>query len=484
MSRRNFEQNFNSLISNQDIQMREPNANNQLPNVTFNLERRQVNLRVDPNSLLTNLMNSGFADVLNRAKVNLQEQGVIEQIMKKVDELSTQLSKVIIDIQEQFTFLEGKLHFYVEENNKRVNSNEDSINKLATNWSKFLNNFNAMSEKVKTLEEFKNETSNNIKAILNGFKELNDKQNESDTKIKKVEEILSKSNINLGEIKIENKNDIKDVEINEYEENLNNKVLKFKMYQKYNSIYINDITKDCEEENKEKELADKVKIIFKKDKNTEKSITYEISTIGKDWDFSRHMKNIMRRVSRARNFKRINFRNLDYVFKLKGSSKQVQFEKIKATQRFINNNSFFVKIKNAYIFIKRRFQSKINQFRFNNYNKNFNQNSSGKFYKNGRNNNMNYRRNNNQFNNRSFNNNNRRFNNNRRYNNKRRFNNNRNNNNNNNNNNNFNNNNNNNNNFSNNRNNNINNNQRNAAINQVLRLLPQILGPRGQNFRY
>ena len=321
MSRRNFEQNFNSLISNQDIQMREPNANNQLPNVAFNLEKRQVILRVDPNSLLTNLMNSGFGDLLNRAKVNLQEQGVIEQIMKNIDNLSTKLSKVILDIQEQFTFLEDKLHFYVEGNNKRVNSNEESINKIATNWSKFLDNFNAMNEKVKTLEEFKNETSEKINVILNGFKEINDKQNESDIKIKKVEEILSKSNINLGEIKIENKNDIKDVEINEYEENLNNKVLKFKMYQKYNSIYINDITKDCEEENKEKELADKVKIIFKKDKNTEKSITYEISTIGKDWDFSRHMKNIMRRVSRARNFKRINFRNLDYVFKLKWSSK-------------------------------------------------------------------------------------------------------------------------------------------------------------------
>ena len=478
-----FNQNQNSLSNNQEIQMGEPNADNQFPNVEFNLERRQVILRVDPNSLLTNLMNQGLGTILLRSKGNTSELSVIEQIMKKVDELSTLLSKVVIDIQEQFTFLEGKLHFYVEGNNKRVNSNEDSINKIATNWSKFLNNFNAMSEKVKTLEEFKNETSNNIKAILNGFKELNDKQNESDTKIKKVEEILSKSNINLGEIKIENKNDIKDVVINEYENNLNNKVLKFKMYQKYNSIYINDITKDCEEENKEKELADKVKIIFKKDKNTEKSITYEISTIGKDWDFSRHMKNIMRRVSRARNFKRINFRNLDYVFKLKWSSKQIQFEKIKATQRFINNNSFFVKIKNAYIFIKRRFQSKINQFRFNNYNKNFNQNSLGKFYKNGRNNNMNCRRNNNQFDNRSFNNN-RKFNNNRRFYNKRRFNNNRNNNNNNNNNFNNNNNNNNNNNFNNNRSNNINNNQRNAAVNQVLRLLPQILGPRGQNFRY
>ena len=173
----------------------------QFPNVEFNLERRQVIFKVDPNSLLTNLMNQGLGTILLRSKGNTSEHSVIEQIMKKVDELSTLLSKVVIDIQEQFTFLEGKLHFYVEGNNKRVNSNEDSINKITTNWSKFLDNFSAMSEKVKTLEGFKNEISEKINVILNGFKEINDKQNESDIKIKKVEEILSKSNINLGEIK-------------------------------------------------------------------------------------------------------------------------------------------------------------------------------------------------------------------------------------------------------------------------------------------
>ena len=131
MSRRNFEQNF--LISNQDIQMREPNVNNQLPNVAFNLEKRQVILRVDPNSLLANLMNQGLGTLLLRSKGNTSELSVIEQIMKKVDELSTLLSKVVIDIQEQFTFLEGKLHFYVEGNNKRVNLNENSINEMAIN---------------------------------------------------------------------------------------------------------------------------------------------------------------------------------------------------------------------------------------------------------------------------------------------------------------------------------------------------------------
>ena len=120
----NFNQNQNSLISIPEIQMREPNADNQFPNVTFNLERRQVNLRVDPNSLLTNLMNQGFGNILLRSKGNIPEHSVIEQIMKNVDELSSKLSKVIIDIQEHFTFLQDKLHYYVEENNKKVYSNE------------------------------------------------------------------------------------------------------------------------------------------------------------------------------------------------------------------------------------------------------------------------------------------------------------------------------------------------------------------------
>ncbi len=124
MSRRNFDQNYNSLIRNQDIQMRESNVNNQLPNVTINLKRRQMNFRVDPNSLITNLMNSGYSEMLNRTKVNLQEQGVIEKIMKNIDELSKKLSQVIKDIQEQFEFLENKLHYYADENNKKVNSNE------------------------------------------------------------------------------------------------------------------------------------------------------------------------------------------------------------------------------------------------------------------------------------------------------------------------------------------------------------------------
>ena len=35
------------------------------------------------------------------------------------------------------------------------------------------------------------------------------------------------------------------------------------MYQKYNTMYINDITKYCEEDNKERELADKDRLFLK-----------------------------------------------------------------------------------------------------------------------------------------------------------------------------------------------------------------------------
>ena len=47
---------------------------------------------------------------------------------------------------------------------------------------------------------------------------------------------------------------------------------------------------------------------------------------------------------------------------MKWSEKQIQFEKIQATQKYINNNSFFVKIKNAMIFVinKGKFKKNLN----------------------------------------------------------------------------------------------------------------------------
>ena len=268
------------------------------------------------------------------------------------------------------------------------------------------------------------------------------------------------SNIKLENVEI-NKKEYKDIEIKKYAKNLNEKVLKFKIFQKNNIIFFDEITKDCaENEEKEKELADKYKIIFKRDENNEKGIIYEISTLNKDWNFSRHMKNIMNRIFRARFYKRVNIKNLDHVYRMKWSQKQVQFEKIQATPRYIYNNNFFVKIGNKMVFIKNKgkFKKNLNfnrnfknfnrnfknfkynkNFKFNN-NKNNNQNLLGNLSnennvnnnnrnnnnngRNNRNNNnkrnqRNYYNNNNQFNMRKRSGNNRRFNKNR-FNNRRR----------------------------------------------------------------
>ena len=57
------------------------------------------------------------------------------------------------------------------------------------------------------------------------------------------------------------------------------------------------------------------------------------------------MKNIMKRIYSSRFYKRVNFRNLVHIFRMKWSEKQIQFEKIQATQRYINNNNFLSKLK-------------------------------------------------------------------------------------------------------------------------------------------
>ena len=94
--------------------------------------------------------------------------------------------------------------------------------------------------------------------------------------------------------------------------------MKFKIFKKNDVIYINEITKDYGDGGeKEKDLVDKCKIIFKKDKNTEKNISYVISAKCKDLEFSRQMKNIMKRIYRSRFYNRVNSRNLDHVFRMK-----------------------------------------------------------------------------------------------------------------------------------------------------------------------
>ena len=77
------------------------------------------------------------------------------------------------------------------------------------------------------------------------------------------------------------------------------------------------------------------------------------------------MKNILKRIYRSRYYRRINTYNLNHVFRMKWSKNQIQFEKIQATTRFINNNNFFVKVGNSMVFVKNkgRFKKNLNFFK-------------------------------------------------------------------------------------------------------------------------
>ena len=57
MSQNIFNKNSNALLNCNDIEMKEPNANQQAPNCIFNIERRQFKCNIDPNILATNLLN-------------------------------------------------------------------------------------------------------------------------------------------------------------------------------------------------------------------------------------------------------------------------------------------------------------------------------------------------------------------------------------------------------------------------------------------
>ena len=82
-----------------------------------------------------------------------------------------------------------------------------------------------------------------------------EKLNDNETVKKKVESIqklLGENEIKI-EIKNEENKEIKNIDINEYATNLDNKELRLKFFAKNNTIFFKDITKDCEE--KEDEFA-------------------------------------------------------------------------------------------------------------------------------------------------------------------------------------------------------------------------------------
>lgn len=357
-------------------------------------------------------------------KIKNQEQ-IIQNLITQTSNLSQSINELIKHCKEKYDDTDNKILYLADTTDSQISNINKDILFLYNNMNGFKNEQDKIN---KSVDEQVNQHNEFIQKILDMLKD-----NETvKKKVESIEKILGENDIKV-EIKNEENKEIKNIDIKEYSTNLDKKELRFKFFTKNNTLCFQDITKECEE--KENDFAERFKVILKKDKDTEKGITYQVSTLGKEWDFTRHMKNILRRLNFSRYNRRVNIRKYEYVFKMVWTNNQVQFIKTPATPKFINYNKFFVKIGNNMVYVNNRrrfFRRNFNDFgRFrkdknNNYNiKNYqnlssknndqnNRNSNNRYNnnknKNNRNNTFNNRYNNN-YNNKRYYNNNKRFNN-------------------------------------------------------------------------
>ena len=416
-----------SEINKEDIIMKdEINAFNQ-SQVVLSMIKKELKFNLDPN-IQTNIANY-FVQNNPFSKKLIDQEQAIQQLINDVVNLSKSYNNLVQHCKDKFILVDGTFNDYaltIDEKIKLVNNDIMVI----------CNYINEEKKEQESLKEYVNKIGERIEKHQENLNKVNEfiKENEiTKQKIEAIDKVLKENDIKIEIKEVENK-EIKNKEIKKYATNLDGKELRLKLYNKNSTIYFKDITKDCLE--KENEYAEKFKVILKKDEDTEKGITYAVSKLGKDWNFDRHMKNIMRRLNNSINIRKVNIKNFEYVFKMVWTKDQIQFIKTPATPKFINNNKFFVKIGSNMVYVnrKRRFyRSNFKAFglfrkdKNNNYNFKNSQNLSSKNDKknnrnfnneNSNNKNINNRKNGNNRNN----NNNRRFNNNIRFNNSRRFN--------------------------------------------------------------
>ena len=255
----------------------------------------------------------------------------------------------------------------MEENYKNINDNVDKLKENQFNQEKF----NSIFE--------------------NNLKDYNNKLLNIDIIEKRIQNIENKNNqMDLEDNKKNNKY-FESKKIDKYEA-INNKTKIFKIAQYYNKILFKDITNNCENEQKENEFVQKIKITFKKDEEENDKIIYEVSNLYKDWDFKRHMVNIIKRINRTRIVHRVNLKQLKHIYIMKFNDKQIHFEKKEAINKIVQNSNFYVKTKNGFIFVnnkRRKFKNnrrnKFNNKKFNK-NKNYNRNNNYKYTNNNKNN--------------------------------------------------------------------------------------------------
>ena len=115
-----FNQNQNPLVNTNQVMNYEPNANQSNSRVIVGLEKRLMAFNIDPGILQT-----GLNDYLNnqslRFSKSIGENAIIKEIIKKIEELSNNLVKVVNDIKEKFNTIEDALSLYSQYNEKNIN---------------------------------------------------------------------------------------------------------------------------------------------------------------------------------------------------------------------------------------------------------------------------------------------------------------------------------------------------------------------------
>ena len=174
-----FNQNQNPLVNTNQVMNYEPNANQSNSRVVLGIEKKLISFNIDPGILQT-----GLYDYLNqnslRFSKSIGENAIIKEIIKKIEELSNNLVKVVNDIKEKFNTIEDALSLYSQYNEKNINDKINALNEVINKFKKeqaeFITNFstdlvkniNLFNEDIKNLKAKQKENENKFKNIDNG----------------------------------------------------------------------------------------------------------------------------------------------------------------------------------------------------------------------------------------------------------------------------------------------------------------------------
>ena len=296
-----------------------------------NKENSEIKAKIENNS--NNILN--FENKFNKNNKEIEKKikdmkekidEMNEQTIKKFDEITQAIDKMKSDIMnkkfESIKIKDDKSNKILDDLKAQINefieNNNKEVNEIKSNHKKDIVNIN---NKVKEeFDKLNNECENKIDDNLNKLK-INFEKIEKD--LKNQNEINLNHEKSIGDIKnkfentkiiiqnMNNKNDnknkivIENKKIDKYEM-INDKQKIYKMSQWNNQISFKDITNEFDEN----KTIEKIKIAFKKDEEEKDKIVYEVSKLHKDWDFKRHMKNMFKRLNKAREIKRINLNKL------------------------------------------------------------------------------------------------------------------------------------------------------------------------------